>query len=97
MAIHRRYQEAGFLAGKGLVAGLACIQPGHGQPDGQLAHDIVWRCVEKGLLMFSPVGPQGCTIKVAPPLCITHAAVQEGCQVLEESFGEILAERSAGG
>jgi 4-aminobutyrate aminotransferase/diaminobutyrate-pyruvate transaminase/4-aminobutyrate aminotransferase/(S)-3-amino-2-methylpropionate transaminase len=97
MAIHRRYREAGFLAGKGLVAGLACIQPGHGQPDGPLAHDVVWRCVEKGLLMFSPVGPQGCTIKVAPPLCITHAAVLEGCQVLEETFGEILAERSAGG
>ncbi len=94
-AIQSRFPQAGFLAGKGLVAGLACIQPGHVQPDGALAHDVVWRCVEKGLLMFSPVGPQGCTIKISPPLIITEDAVKEGCQVLAEAFEEILAERGA--
>lgn len=92
-AIQRRFRQAGYLAGKGLVAGLACVVPGQARPDGPLAHDVVWRCVEKGLLMFSPVGPQGCTIKIAPPLTITQEAVREGCQVLEESFAEILAER----
>ncbi|MBI5281871.1 MAG: aspartate aminotransferase family protein [Candidatus Solibacter usitatus] len=95
-SIQRRFPQAGFLAGKGLVAGLACVHPEHRQPDGQLAHDIVWRSVEKGLLMFAPVGPMGCTIKIAPPLTITAAAVREGCQVLEESFAEILALRAAG-
>lgn len=92
--IQGRFKEAGFLAGKGLVAGLACVDPVHGQPDGKLAHDIVYRAMEKGLLMFNPVGPQGCTIKIAPPLTITAEAVEDGCQVLEESFAEVLAERA---
>lgn len=92
-AIQREFPEAGFLAGKGLVAGLACVDPQHRTPDGQLAHDIVWRAVEKGLLMFNPVGPQGCTIKICPPLVITEDAVREGCEVLRESFAEVLGER----
>jgi 4-aminobutyrate aminotransferase/diaminobutyrate-pyruvate transaminase/4-aminobutyrate aminotransferase/(S)-3-amino-2-methylpropionate transaminase len=92
-AIQREFPQAGFLAGKGLVAGLACVDPQHRTPDGQLAHDIVWRAVEKGLLMFNPVGPQGCTIKICPPLVITEDAVREGCEVLREAFAEVLAER----
>ncbi len=92
-AIQREFPQAGFLAGKGLVAGLACVDPQHRTPDGQLAHDIVWRAVEKGLLMFNPVGPQGCTIKICPPLVITEEAVREGCEVLREAFAEVLAER----
>ncbi|QOY85972.1 aspartate aminotransferase family protein [Paludibaculum fermentans] len=92
--IKARFPQAAYLAGKGLVAGLACVKA-HKQPDGELAHAIVWRCVEKGLLMFSPVGPAGCTIKIAPPLNITAEAVREGCAVLEEAFEEVLAERAA--
>lgn len=91
--IMREFPQAGYLAGKGLVAGLACVHPEHQQPDGPLAKDIVWRCAEKGLLMFSPVGPQGCTLKIAPPLTITADAVKEGCAVLKEAFGEALAAR----
>jgi 4-aminobutyrate aminotransferase/diaminobutyrate-pyruvate transaminase/4-aminobutyrate aminotransferase/(S)-3-amino-2-methylpropionate transaminase len=91
--IQNEFPQAGFLAGKGLVAGLAVVDPKHRTPDGALAHDIVLRCVEKGLLMFNPVGPQGCTIKICPPLVITEDAVREGCQVLREAFAEVLAER----
>jgi 4-aminobutyrate aminotransferase/diaminobutyrate-pyruvate transaminase/4-aminobutyrate aminotransferase/(S)-3-amino-2-methylpropionate transaminase len=94
-AIVEKRPEAGFLAGKGLVAGLACVRPGTREPDGELARDVVMRCVEKGLLMFNPVGPMGCTIKICPPLTITEDAVREGCAVLDEAFGEVLAERAA--
>lgn len=92
-AIQQEFPQAGFLAGKGLVAGLACIQPGHNLPDGALAHNVVWRCAEKGLLMFNPVGPDGCTVKISPPLVITEDALREGCQVLREAFAEVLARR----
>jgi 4-aminobutyrate aminotransferase / (S)-3-amino-2-methylpropionate transaminase / 5-aminovalerate transaminase len=88
-----RYPQSGFLGGKGLVAGLACVRPGTKEPDGELARQVVWRCVEKGLLLFAPVGPGGCTIKVNPPLCITEHALEEGCGVFAESFAEILAGR----
>ncbi|HNY38781.1 MAG TPA: aspartate aminotransferase family protein [Bryobacteraceae bacterium] len=83
----------GCVHGKGLVAGLACVRPGTKQPDGPLAKDVVRRSVEKGLLMFNPVGPEGCTIKINPPLVITAEAVREGCAVLAEAMEEALAAR----
>lgn len=87
-------EQIGVVFGKGLVAGVICVKPGQKPaPDGEFAHEVVWRCVEKGLLMFSPVGFMGSTIKICPPLTITEEAVLEGCAVLEEAFAEVLAER----
>ena len=95
-AIRARHPELGWLAGKGLVAGLTCVLPAKTRlPDGDLARRIVNRCVEKGLLMFNPVGPMGSTIKICPPLVITPEAVEDGCQALAESVAEVLQERSA--
>jgi 4-aminobutyrate aminotransferase-like enzyme len=91
----RRTPQIGCVAGKGLVAGVSCVLPGTTEPDGDLAFDVVSRSVEKGLLMFSPVGFGGGTVKIAPPLVITEAAILEGASVLEEAFREVTAERAA--
>jgi 4-aminobutyrate aminotransferase-like enzyme len=91
-ALKERYPaRVGLVAGKGLVAGLACVKNGQPEPDGALARDVVRRAVEKGLLMFNPVGPAGCTIKICPPLVITEAALAEGLAVLNEAFDEAVA------
>jgi 4-aminobutyrate aminotransferase / (S)-3-amino-2-methylpropionate transaminase / 5-aminovalerate transaminase len=80
----------GAVCGKGLVAGVICVEPGApDKPNGAFARDAVWRCVEKGLLMFSPVGYMGSTIKICPPLTITEEALLEGCAVLEETIAEL--------
>lgn len=81
----------GALHGKGLVAGLHMVKPGSKEPDGDLAFRIVENCVRRGLLMFSPVGFGGATVKISPPLVITREAVEEGAEVLEESIEEALA------
>ena len=95
-AIQLKYPQIGLLAGQGLIAGLTCIKPGvHRQPDEDLAQAVVWRCAEKGLLLTAPVGPAGCTIRIAPPLTITAEAILDGCQALDEAFSEVLAEREA--
>jgi 4-aminobutyrate aminotransferase-like enzyme len=83
----------GARQGKGLVAGLHMVKPGSKEPDADLAFAVVARCVEKGLLFFSPVGFGGATVKIAPPLVISEAAVREGVGVIEEALGEVLAER----
>jgi 4-aminobutyrate aminotransferase / (S)-3-amino-2-methylpropionate transaminase / 5-aminovalerate transaminase len=89
--IQQRFPEViSFIGGHGLVAGLACVKPGTKTPDGELAHEVVWRSIEKGVLMFSPVGPGGCTVKIAPPLVLTEEAADESCGVLEEAFAEAL-------
>src|SRR4051794_29886162 len=69
-SLKARFPQIGCVAGKGLVAGVACVRPGSMEPDGELAFDVVERCVEKGVLMFSPVGLGGGTVKISPPLVI---------------------------
>ncbi len=76
--------------GKGLVAGMACVKPGTLDPDPDLAFQIVNSMMEKGVLLFSPVGFGGATIKICPPLCITEEALLESTAVLSECFAEAL-------
>ncbi len=96
--MHRRLNELksrlpqiGWVHGKGLVAGVICVKPGTKEPDGDLAWDVVRLCIEKGVLMFSPVGLGGGTVKICPPLVITEAAIEESTAVLAEAFAEVLA------
>ena len=77
------------LQGQGLVAGLHICKVDSDEADADLAFDICGRCIEKGLLMFSPVGPYGAVIKIAPPLCITADAIGDGCGVLAEAMDEV--------
>jgi 4-aminobutyrate aminotransferase-like enzyme len=66
------------------------VKPGTKDPDGDLAFDVIERCVEKGVLMFSPVGFGGGTVKISPPLVIHEAALLEGLAVLEEALVETI-------
>ncbi len=90
-----RTPQIGQVAGKGLVAGVACVQPGGQEPDGELAWNVVRRAVEKGVLMFSPVGYGGATIKICPPLVITEAAILDSMAALEEAFAEAVGAQAA--
>lgn len=87
-ALAARHPRIGCVAGKGLVAGLACVLPGTTEPDSALAFDVVRRAMEKGVLMFAPVGFGGATIKICPPLVIAPEAIEESCDALEEAFAE---------
>jgi 4-aminobutyrate aminotransferase-like enzyme len=80
----------GAIHGKGLVAGVHCIKDDSTAPDPQLAKRTVWNCIGRGLMLFSPVGLAGGTIKICPPLCITEDAITEGVGVIAESFAEAL-------
>lgn len=96
--IRAKHPQIGAVFGKGLVAGLCCVShAGHGvnEPDGDLAWDIVNLCVDKGVLMFCPVGFGGATVKIAPPLVITEEAILESTAVLDEAFTQALAARHA--
>jgi 4-aminobutyrate aminotransferase/diaminobutyrate-pyruvate transaminase/4-aminobutyrate aminotransferase/(S)-3-amino-2-methylpropionate transaminase len=85
-----RYPQIGCVDGKGLVAGVACVHPGTKDPDGELAWRTVANSVRRGLLMFSPVGYGGGTVKICPPLVIHEEALRESLAVFEEAFQEAL-------
>jgi 4-aminobutyrate aminotransferase/diaminobutyrate-pyruvate transaminase/4-aminobutyrate aminotransferase/(S)-3-amino-2-methylpropionate transaminase len=86
-----KYPIAGVCHGKGLVAGVQIIDPGTKNPDKHLANEICARIIEKGVMLFSPVGRA--TLKIAPPLCITADAVEEACGVIDEAIGEVITEK----
>ena len=90
--LQSRFPQIGCVHGKGLVAGVMCVKPGTKEPDGDLAWEVVKKCLEKGVLMFSPVGVGGGTVKIAPPLVITEAAIEESTAVLAEAFTEAAAQ-----
>jgi 4-aminobutyrate aminotransferase/diaminobutyrate-pyruvate transaminase/4-aminobutyrate aminotransferase/(S)-3-amino-2-methylpropionate transaminase len=94
-AMKRRNPQIGAVAGKGLVAGVACVKPGGIEPDADLAWNTIQRSMEKGLLLFSPVGFGGATIKICPPLVIHEEALRESLDVFEEAFAEAVAARRA--
>jgi len=76
--------------GMGLVAGLHMVEKDSKEPDGAVARVIVRRAVESGLLLFSPVGFGGATVKICPPLNISEEAVLEGVHVLEECIASCI-------
>jgi 4-aminobutyrate aminotransferase/(S)-3-amino-2-methylpropionate transaminase len=85
----------GAVLGKGLVAGFICVRPETGEPDGELAWDIARRTIEQGVLLFSPVGYRGSTVKIAPPLCITKEALEDSLAGFGAAVGEALEARQA--
>ncbi len=86
-ALRPRVPAIGHVAGKGLVAGVACVKPGTKEPDGDLAWEMCATAASKqGVLMFTPVGLGGATVKISPPLVITEEAILESTAVLEEAF-----------
>ncbi len=89
--LEAKYPQIGAVFGKGLVAGVCCVIPGSNKPDGDLAFEVVRLCYEKGLLLFSPVGVGGATVKIAPPLIISEEAILESTAVLDEAFAQALS------
>jgi 4-aminobutyrate aminotransferase-like enzyme len=80
----------GAIQGKGLVAGIHCVNGQQDAPDPLLADKIVMHAVGRGLMLFAPVGVGGASIKICPPLCITEDAVHEAVETLAEAFGDVL-------
>ena len=89
--IQRLYPSVlGCAQGRGLVGGLQVVRSGTREPNAELAQEIHERCLQKGLLMFAPVGVGGECLKIAPPLIIPEDALRESIGVLEEACQEVL-------
>jgi 4-aminobutyrate aminotransferase/(S)-3-amino-2-methylpropionate transaminase len=90
-AIQARHPDVvGCVQSLGLVAGLQIVHPASKRPNPDLALRINELCFRKGLLMFAPVGVAGECVKIAPPLCITREALEEGIAVLSEAVDEAV-------
>ena len=92
-SIQKRHPDiVGQATARGLVGGVQMVKAGRKEADHDLAHDVIERCFEKGLLLFAPVGAWGQTVKIAPPLTINREALEEGLTVLSEAVDEVVRE-----
>lgn len=81
----------GAAEGKGLAWTMHCVKTGTTEPDPDLAFRVVERCIQKGLLLFAPVGFQGATLKLCPPLIVSAAQLADGLLALNEAWDEVRA------
>lgn len=83
--------KVGRASAIGAVAAIQMIRdPATLEPYHDVAFAIVKYAVERGLMLFGPVGLGGGTVKLSPPLCITEEQVEEGLDVLEEAFDAMM-------
>jgi 4-aminobutyrate aminotransferase-like enzyme len=78
------------LHGKGLVAGIQVVKSGTKIPDPETALAVNVACLQKGVLMFAPVGIAGECLKIAPPLTIAEDALEESALAFGEAVDEVL-------
>ncbi|MBW1714173.1 MAG: aminotransferase class III-fold pyridoxal phosphate-dependent enzyme, partial [Deltaproteobacteria bacterium] len=79
----------GHVEGRGLMYGLYVVSAqGTKEPDGRLAAEIHKRCIQKGLMLCSPLGHGQAMLKISPPLVISREAVDDGIAALDEAIAE---------
>jgi len=72
----------------GLVGALQFTKNGSTEPDPEPAWELVRRAVQRGVMLFAPVGVGGCAVKINPPLVINEEGLREGLEVLEQIVAE---------
>ncbi len=75
--------------GVGLVVAMQFTKPGTTEPNPEPAWQMVKKSVERGVMLFAPVGVGGCAIKINPPLVIDEETLVEGLGVLEQIAAEL--------
>ncbi|UCD29056.1 MAG: aspartate aminotransferase family protein [Planctomycetota bacterium] len=90
----RRIQETagdkiGHIDSIGLVGAIQFTSPGTTDPNPEMAWEMVLRAIQKGVMLFAPVGVGGCAVKINPPLVINEDALQEGLEVLAGIAAEL--------
>jgi 4-aminobutyrate aminotransferase/(S)-3-amino-2-methylpropionate transaminase len=81
----------GAADAKGAVATLQMVEPGTTTPHPTFAAEIVRGAIDRGVLMFSPVGTGGGTVKISPPLMTPEDALREALGVLTAACAEALS------
>ncbi len=89
----QRYEVIGDLRGTGLMWGVEIVRDRKTrEPDHELGARITDRCLELGLSMnISGYRSAASVWRIAPPLTIAEAELDEGLAILDQAIGECLA------
>ena len=89
----QRYEVIGDLRGQGLMWGVEIVRDRKTrEPDHELGARITARCLELGLSMnISGYRAAASVWRIAPPLTIAEAELDEGLAILDQAIGDCLA------
>jgi 4-aminobutyrate aminotransferase / (S)-3-amino-2-methylpropionate transaminase / 5-aminovalerate transaminase len=88
-ALKRRHPEIGDVRGRGAMLAIELVRPGSLEPDREVTEALAAACHRRGLLALT-AGTFGNVLRFLPPLVIPEELVEEGLEVLEEAFAEVL-------
>jgi len=88
-ALQNRYETIGDVRGKGLLIGMEIVtdRTTH-QPNKELMQRLSDKCFELGLNINRVGGPLA-VWRIAPPLTITKAEIDQALSILEEAFAAV--------
>lgn len=79
-----KYPGVGHIRGKGLMIGIEFVKDHETkEPAGALRDKVVHHAFERGLLLL---GCSKSVIRLAPPLCVTRAEVDEALEILDKAL-----------
>ena len=90
--LQQRYEVIGDVRGRGLLLGVELVEDRHGRkPAHELGLAITRRCLELGLSMNIGISPaRGSIWRLAPPLTVSEAEIDEGLTILDQAIRESL-------
>jgi 4-aminobutyrate aminotransferase len=86
--LQRRVPAIGDVRGLGLMIGVELVERS-GKPDKHLQKSIRQVCLDSGLVILS-CGTEDNVLRLVPPLNISQAELDEGWQILEAAFNEVV-------
>ncbi len=86
-ALAERYPAVGDVRGRGAMLAIELVRPGTKDPDPELTARVARRCHERGLLVLT-AGTYGNVLRFLPPFVIPEDLLNEGLDILEESFAD---------
>jgi len=90
--LQQKYEAIGDIRGEGLLIGVELVKDRESrEPDHQLGAVTTERCFELGLSMNIRRRPErGAVWRVAPPLTVSEAELDQGVDILDRALGESL-------
>lgn len=86
-----KHEQLGDIRGMGLVWGLELVTDAESKtPNPELTRRTINNCFHSGLCVIAPIGVHKNVVRVAPPLVITEAEVNESMDIFEAAFEAAL-------
>ena len=91
-ALQQKYEAIGDIRGQGLLYGIDLVKDRESrEPHLELGDITTKRCMELGLSMNIKHRPErGAVWRIAPPLTISKAELDRGCEILDRALRESL-------